>query len=386
MLNKYIRQLPVLAALAITAGTSNAAVEFSGFASAGFITGDLDTPFVSGPDRVSESSSFGADNTIGVQVASRINDQVNVAAQLLGKGTLDSYSISAQWAYISYEFSPDLSARIGRLNFPAALFSEYQEIGFNYPWVRNPMEVYTTVPLSTYSGMDLVYSFDSGDINWQILPFIGSSPTIELASGSGGVELAYGITLVVNTDNAKLNFMAVNADEADFDVTVGGVLLNFNMDMSYYSAGIEYEKNNILLISEIIKKDIHNNPQSSYQSISDMTAYYVTLGYRMGDFLPHFTYAGTQSDHSATILPAGSPFPGIDPALWVAPEDMIIPTNGELYLQESYTLGLRYDFSSQAAIKLDYQRVIPEDGSWGVFFNDPGDKVDLLSFVVDIVF
>ena len=383
---QFIKRLPVLAALLMMVGTSSAQVDISGFASAGFVAGDLEPAFISGSDKIGESSQFGADNTIGLQVASEINDKVSVTAQLLGKGTLNSYSIAAQWAYVSYEMAQDFSVRMGRMNFPATLFSEYQEIGISYPWVRNPLEVYSMLPLSTYSGMDLVYSFDSAQINWLIQPFIGSSPTIKVASGSGGVESAYGATIVANTENSKLSFTFANINEADFNVLVGDLAVSFNMDLSFMSAGLEYENNNIIIISEVVKKDVRNNPQSVYKSSSDMTAYYVTLGYRMGGFLPHFTYAGTKSDYRATVIPAGGAVPGIPPSIWTAPEEIIIPASGELFLQKSYTLGLRYDFSSQSAIKVDYQKIIPDDGSWGVFFGDPGDDVDLLSVAVDVVF
>jgi hypothetical protein len=391
MVCKDLRQLSLLAVLLINAGAANAAVDISGFASVGAMASDTDATFLSGSDVIGESASFGADNTLGLQVSADVNKQTSVAAQLLAKGTVDSYSIAAQWAYISYELSDKVSARMGRLNFPATLFSEYQEIGFSYPWVRAPMEVYTVLPLATYSGLDLVYSFDSGQINWLIQPFIGSSPGIKAVGGSGEATLAYGATLTANLDNGKLSFTATQAEGVEFIFSTGGADLSLNIDMTFLSAGIEYEQNNVVLIAELVNKNIHNNPQGDIRTISDMMAGYITLGYRVGDFLPHFTFSDTRSDHQSAFFPAGSALPsppptGVPAAFWLAPQDMIIPGNGELILQKSYTLGLRYDFSSQAALKVDYQKIIPDDNSWGVFFSDPGDEVNLLSFAVDVVF
>ena len=122
-----------------------------------------------------------------------------------------------------------------------------------------------------------------------------------------------------------------------------------------------------------------------------MFAYYLTLAYRMGDFLPHFTYSGTKSEHQPIFIPAGSLLPGLPPQdipsqYWVAPADMLVPSNVELFLQKSYTVGLRYDLNSQAAIKFDFQRMIMDEGSWGVFYSDPGEEVDLISIAVDVVF
>ena len=385
-MNQKVKYFFQLMALITLAGTSNASVKFSGFASAGVITGDLETPFLSGQDLIGESSSFGADNTVGIQVAADINQQIYFATQLLGKGTVDSYSVSAQWAYITYKLSKRASVRLGRMNFPVTLFSEFQEIGFSYPWVRTPIEVYNIVPLSTFSGVDLLFTFDLAGINWQIQPFIGSSPGVDVLGISGDVEHAFGATIIAQLENGTLRITAAHVNEVNFEFSTLGTAANLNMDVTFFSAGIEYEKNNVLFISEFLKKDVHNSPKSDFNSISDMMGYYVTLGYRMGEFLPHFTYGDTRSDHRALILLEGSPFPGVPSTVWTAPEDFIIPSNTELFLQKSYVLGLRYNFSQETAIKLDYQKIIPDDGSWGVFLNDPGDSAELLSIAVDVIF
>lgn len=391
MVYKRLKQHSLVVLLTTITGFANAAVDVSGFASAGYMASDTDASFISGPDVISESASFGADNTFGLQIYSDINNQTSVAAQLLAKGTVDSYSVASQWAYIGYKASGNVSARMGRLNFPATLYSEYQEVGVSYPWVRPPMEVYTVLPLATYSGLDLFYSFGKGRINWMFQPFIGSSPKIKAVGGTGEAHLVYGGTVIADSDNGKLSLTITQAEGVEFIFSTGGAGLSLNIDMTFLSAGFEYEKNNVVLIAELVNKNIHNNPQGDIRTISDMMAGYITLGYRLGNFLPHFTYSDTWSDHQAAFFPVGSALPapapqGVPDALWLAPKDMILPGNGELILQKTYTLGLRYDFSSQAALKMDYQKIIPDDNSWGVFFSDPGDEVNLLSFAVDVVF
>ncbi len=388
---RFLKRHSLLAMLMINAGLANAAVDISGFASAGYVVSDSDATFISASDVISESASFGADNTLGFQISADINKQTTVGAQLLAKGTVDSYSVAAQWAYVGFNLSDDVSARMGRLNFPATLYSEYQEIGISYPWVRPPIEVYTVLPLATYSGLDLFYSFGDDQLEWLIQPFLGSSPEFNSVGGRGEVNLVYGATLIANFENGRLSFTATQADGVGFLFSTGGVDLSLNIDMTFLSAGFEYEQNNIVLIAELVNKDIHNNSQGDIRTVSDMMAGYITLGYRLGDFLPHFTYSDTQSDHQSAFFPAGSALPspppqGIPAEFWLAPQDMVVPGNAELILQKSYTLGLRYDFSSQTTLKMDYQKIIPDDNSWGVFYSDPGDEVNLLSFVVDVVF
>ncbi len=378
--------------LTVLASASHAEITVSGFASAGLISGDIKNSFLSGSDIITESAQFGADNTLGVQVAADINDRVNVSTLLLSKGTVDAYAATAQWAYISYEISEQLSSRFGRLSFPGTLYSEVQEIGFSYPWIRNPIEVYTVLPLATYSGTDLIYRFDNSEnIEWMLQGFLGSAPGFDVLGGNIEVERAYGASLIGAFESGKLNFTVAGAEGIDYSQSIGSGTLNLNVDMAFASAGIEMERNNVLFIAEVIKKDIVNNPSSSLVSLQDMLAYYVTLAYRMGNFLPHFTYADTQSPHKPLILAAGTPLPGPAPQgipqqYWVAQNDMLIPGNTELFLQKSYTAGVRYDFNSQTDFKVEVQRIIPDEGSWGVFFSDPGDHADLISLAVDVVF
>lgn len=391
MVYKHLKRHSLLAVLMINAVAAHATVDLSGFASAGYTVSDTDAAFISGADVISESASFGADNTVAVQISADVNKQIRTAAQLLAKGTVDSYSVAAQWAYIDYTFSNRVSARMGRLNFPATLFSEYQEVGFSYPWVRPPIEAYTLLPISTYSGVDVVYSIDGEGVSWLIQPFIGSAPGIQTSGGALDVELAYGVTLTGLLDSGKFSFIVAQGEGVDINFISGGTNINSNVDAMFMSAGIEYEQNNLLLIAELVSKDVRNNPEGDIRTVSDMMAYYITFGYRIGEFLPHFTYADTHSDYKSTFVPAGTALPGPPPQgipaqYWVAPMDMVTPSNAELLLQKSYTLGLRYDYNSQTAFKMDYQRIIPDDDSWGVFFSDPGSEVNILSLVVDVVF
>jgi len=133
----------------------HAAVDISGFATAGLVAGDTENSFLSGPDVITESAQFGADNILGLQVNADINSKVNVTGQFVAKAVEDSYDIYARWAYISYEISKQLTMRMGRMNFPGALYNDVQEVGFSYPWVRNPIEAYTLLPITSNSGADL---------------------------------------------------------------------------------------------------------------------------------------------------------------------------------------------------------------------------------------
>ncbi|MBV1872042.1 MAG: hypothetical protein KUG83_05795 [Gammaproteobacteria bacterium] len=373
------------------AEASQAELKIGGFASVGFIAGDTEIDFLSGPDVISESAMFGADNTLGLQLSADITPEIDMTVQLLAKGVAEGYDVSAHWAYISYNLSPESTVRVGKLNFPGALYNETQEIGFSYPWARNPIEVYTLLPFTSVSGTDYIYRFDAFDINWELQSAVGSVSSIQAIGATISLDLAYGFALQAYTDYGRWHFSAIKVEDADIAIPVGGTEISVNFDFVFTTLGFEQEFNDFVLISEVMKKDVKNNPSADLYSKSDMLAYYLTLGYRTGDFMLHFTYAATESDNKAVFYPAGTPLPDAPPAgipaqYWVAPVDLLAPSNGELFLQKSYTAGLRYDLSSQVALKFEAQRIVSDKGSWGVFYKDPGDSVDLFTVVVDVVF
>jgi len=377
--------------MAIYIAPVHAAVDISGFATAGLIAGDTENSFVSGPDVITESAQFGADNILGLQVNADINSKVSVTSQFVAKAVEDSYDIYARWAYISYDISQQIAMRMGRMNFPGALYSDVQEVGFSYPWVRNPIEVYTLLPITSHSGADLFYHFNALNADWVLQSSVGSFPPFDAIGATLEIDLAYGLSLVGFTDYGKMNFSVINIEDTNIGIYAGGVELDVDIDIAFFSAGFELELGNILIISEAMKKEVKNNPSSDLYSQSDMFAYYLTLGYRFGDLLSHFTYSDTRSDHRPAFFPSGAPLPGSPPQsipaqYWLAPDDMMVPSNVELFLQKSFVAGLRYDFNSQTAFKIDFQRMIMDEGSWGLFYTDPGDEVDLISVAVDVVF
>lgn len=63
--------------------------------------------------------------------------------------------------------------RAGRLRSPVYMYSESLDVGFSYPWLRLPDEVYSQVQLTNYEGADVVYT----------LPLSYGSVTFQVAAG-----------------------------------------------------------------------------------------------------------------------------------------------------------------------------------------------------------
>ena len=54
------------------------------------------------------------------------------------------------------------------------LVSDYVQVGYAYPWIRPPEEVYAYVPLTALSGIDVPYTFQAQGLDFTVQPYGGS--------------------------------------------------------------------------------------------------------------------------------------------------------------------------------------------------------------------
>jgi hypothetical protein len=133
----------------------------------------------------------------------------------------------------------------------------------------------------------------------------------------------------------------------------------------------------------------HSNSQTF---IGDSRGWYVTGGYRFGAITPYVTLARVRVD-SSTSDP-GLSLGGLPPSLAARAGGLNAALNGLLgsvVQQKSVTLGARWDFARNAALKVQYDRLDLDNGSPGVLSNtqpgfEPGGRVDLFSVTLDFVF
>jgi len=77
---------------------------------------------------ISEDSTFSATN-FALVASKRINSKLRVAAQLHGEH--DAFSFD--WGYATYKFSPELTGKAGKIQYPGNLVSEAIDVGVTYP-------------------------------------------------------------------------------------------------------------------------------------------------------------------------------------------------------------------------------------------------------------
>jgi hypothetical protein len=112
----------------------------------------------------------------------------------------------------------------------------------------------------------------------------------------------------------------------------------------------------------------------------------------LGAFTPYVTLAQVQA-HSDTSTP-GLSLAGLPPAQAAQAAGLNAGLNqmlGSAVQQKSISLGVRWDFIRNAALKVQYQHLDLDEGSPGVLTNiqpgfEPGGSVNLFSAAIDFVF
>ena len=282
---------------------------------------------------------------LAVQLRYGITDTLSVTGQLGTKPVQDSWEAGPGNLYLAWEASDNLTLRGGRLGTPIYMYSETLNVGFSYPWLRLPEEVYSLVQLTSHDGGDVLYnrSTDIGTLSFQVAG--GQAIKRDHYALDDMQELDYrdvfATNLALSTDN--FGTFRVGYAEADLQITVDETITNvfgaqqnvvFNaLDAQkgkFSSVGHQYDNGTWLSAAEAVKLTVeHDND-------AETNAFYIMGGRRFNDYLAHVTYG--QLDESSGR-------------------------------QVSMTYGLNYSVTPTVTLKSEYKRVDTSQGdeSIGVF-------------------
>jgi len=406
------------------ASASVHAIQFDGFFTVGAAIHDDDTN-ANNPDAVSENRYIGSlgdrgitedltfetDTRFGLQISSEVSENMSIVAQLLGRGTISNFDAIIEWAYVDYEFADWISLRAGKVKQPVYLVNDYVEVGYAYPWIRPPVEVYyLNNPLNTVNGAGLLLAFPVGSGTLSFQPYIGSNrDDIPNTQGQAffeaenivGIDVRYSgrdFTVHASTFQCEVktfgSLLGVPTSPAYF---IPGnsvdVDLNGKGDCEVTSAGLNLDIANVVVYAEWQER---TTTDTLSRPFGDQDAWYATLGYRIGKWLPHLTYATI--DGKASTVEPGAVCPSSLTPCTTNPPGFNFP----VAIQSSVTAGLRYEVNDSAALKFEYAVVDVENDSaelaaanqqvnFGLFDTDftkfaPKDKVGIASIALDVIF
>jgi len=314
----------------------------------------------------------------GLQVNARINDEAEAVVQLLARGS-DDFAVEAQWAYLAYNVRPDITVRAGRLVLPFYLHSQYLNVGYAYPWVELPTEVYDTIPANTMEGIDATWNINTGNINHKLNVFWGS-----LETEAGGVlfesDHQHGINLRSTLGNWT-SWLGYATTLISVDLSANPVtapFAPFSPDRAYahfIGTGLQYDNGSLVLMGEATELKI-STPGNWFPRLP---AGYLMAGYRFGKLMPHVTWAYGYAEDSADVDPLAQPL-----------------YDNFASRQKSWTVGARYELASGIALKADashyYDFSNNEVSTQGVFTGPAGSGAPdnsnpmVIRLAVDAVF
>lgn len=415
------------AASAAASGKASERLKINGFMSAGVGWADVGAPF-SYDTGLDDTLSFKADSVVGLQFDARVNDQVNAVVQLVGRG-VDDFDAGIEWAYLGYRPTQVDEIRVGRLRASFFLLDEYLEVGYAYPWARPPAELYQADFPSAYDGISWTHKINAGEWQHDILLNWGATRTPE--GGTGQMDATDAWTLGLTSTHgdwlfgAKVSGARLTANNALFDALasipapLGPLMAPIDENnVSYRALGAQYDNGKLLVLAEGTQLRIDG-------IVPDSDNAYLTVGYRFGKVMPHLTYSTKRlvdenEPRSIAALPMLCPAANPDPdetlCLRIVPnvftpgdstDSLGIPFPADTLArmleaeQDSVTLGVRYDFLPNAALKVDWTRVLDTHNSFGMYSAENGNvfydaaggllsppvgEVDVFRVVVDAVF
>jgi hypothetical protein len=337
----------------------------------------------SGPghsDRVSPDP----DSILGAQVTFRATPKLTAVVQVVAEQTADDgYAPQLEWANVRYAFTPDFGVRIGRVALPAFMASEYRKVSYANPWIRTPVEVYGLVPIFTLDGVEATYRRHAGDWTSTTGVALGRSEA-ELPGGSGSIEAEKAWNL--NTTLQRGGFtgrVAVAGGDVSIDAFAPffdafrsfglegeAIADRFELDdrrFRFASASVEYDPGRWLSLAEIGWSDTDS-------ALGEKVAGYLTVGYRWGTFTPYATYS--RSELLSESSSPGLSLSGLPPELVPMAAGLNAGLDGFLRsspVQQSLSLGTRWDLSPGVALKLQVDFIDVLGDSPGTFVNrQPG--------------
>ena len=360
---------------------ANAEVKFSGFGSivAGKTLGTVDDPLNPGQTRdeiltadfydvgqYSNDITFKAESMFALQAVADISSSLKVTAQLVAKG-VDDFEPEFDWYYLTYQANDNLTLMAGRRNIPMYYFSEYAEVGYAYPWMRPPSNLYWW-QITQFNGVQAMYNFEWREYSNTLTFFYGneySDDNVEMTyynklyGGSARTVNEYwtditGINWNISGENFDLRLVYFQNDRDRETIQQDGSIDDYTpFSQAFMGIGGSIDIDNITLLFDWNYVNYDDVRGSEYPT------YLISVVYNINDFQPYISYS--KADHKRTKVPTEN-------------------------LEEHYLMsyGLRYNFLSNASFKVQFDHFV-DQGHQPTGWAYHGDS-DTITLGVDFIF
>jgi hypothetical protein len=359
---------------------------------------------------------YGSDSTLGLQLDARATDRLTAVVQVVARHQYDnSYVPQLEWANLRLRVTPDFSLRVGRIALPIFMVSDSRLVGYANPWLRPPPEIYNTGPVTNNDGIDVAWRGAHG----------GVSTTLQLIAGRtnkdfpGGIEvtgrhmLGANATLERGATTLQLHYTSAAVDVASpaIDQLFGGYtqlgeglaavppfaaagadtlafVAAYRPIGKLYTAlsvGVNHDPGPWFATGEWVREHLG-------VALSDSHSGYLTLGVRTHAFTPYLTWAAvTTPTRERPVLPTTLLPAPYGATMAVLDQGFISGLSGFWGPQHSVSLGVRYELTQSADLKLQLDHILEGASSSGFLIDTlpgyvRGGTVNVIGAGVDFVF
>ena len=342
---------------------AESSIDFSGFSRvvAGVID-DKNAKYEGYDDQL----SFAQKSLLAVQIDGHISESWSLTAQLLAHSSDDRQS-GLEWLYATYQASDSWQFKLGRLRTPFFNYSDFLDVGYAYPWVSPPQQIYNGFLFDSYDGLSASYDLVTSSFSANAEVFWGEyndDLTIGDSTVKADVNQFRGIVLNVQYDNFKLRMSSHKGNvrvELPEITGFASVLnqagyprmadyLDTKGDVKVHQISLNYDALDYFVKSEFVQI------VSPILLFPDVNSYYLSAGYISYPYTLHATYASSRVSYNAveSIIPAG-----LDPQLDALSNGFTALYNGlDRDNLDSVTLGVRWDFRPGMAFKADVSHLM----------------------------
>jgi hypothetical protein len=362
--------------LIIASGFSHAEdsnIEFSGFARA--VVGHLndDNLIFLGYDQGYSSSQ---QSLFALRTDATITDTISVVAQALMHSS-ENRENGIQWLYLDYRPTKAWSFKLGRQRIPFFTYSDVIDVGFAYPWITPPIQVYANYLFSEFDGVMGRHDFSTKSVSGSVEAYAGQyDGPIGQSERRLDVDVEYvtGLYSKLNYRNFTLS-AAYHEGKVKVDIPefkeFQDLLRMFNFAKTADELGIDSTVRFLKLglsynsLDYFVESEFSRITSGSAFSAT-VNAAYLTLGYNFYPFSLHATIANSDANYSEPVNEV--PF-GLNPVLdevHLGFEQifMSLPNNS----LRSFTIGSRYDWKQNIAFKTEVSFLKGDDND-RAFFN-----------------
>jgi hypothetical protein len=393
------------------AAAAERGIEFSGFGSIGLAASSSEQlgfrRDINDPGSISSGdTSLGALSVLGLQLNAGLNNQLDAVVQLTFRDAVKQNSNSIlRLAALSYSPNDDWKIRLGRTSPRIFLLSDSRLISYSNLWTMPVQEFYGPLIVNYADGFDITHSLNRGP------------GVLRTSLSYGSTELEYDDP-VFDPARIKLNSalaFSVEYDAFDWLLRIAyayakdgenfqeleslrsqlrGLSTAFNWSdgmrladdfsfedgrIDYWSVGGKSNFDKLELVSEYtwLNSDIEFLPASE--------AAYVSAAWHFQEWVPYITLAAVSVSDSYELQEP-------PPAAAAQLAYLTVSYLDSRFEQESLSVGVRWDFGLNKALKFQWDHKKVQDGAYGLWapvdlaFPEGEQEVDVFTISLDFIF